>query len=94
VGHEKEMNNHQYSPDKAQVILNVSLEAGLGPRGGFKMDISEGDSAVVSQQSLTSFPIIPRLTPVLPCLEFSTPTLTFLVVPQPHSPPPLPLPII
>jgi len=30
----KEMNNHQYSPDKARVILDVSSEAGLGPRRG------------------------------------------------------------
>ena len=57
------------------------------------MDISEEGSAMVSQQSSTSFSIIPHSTPILPCLEFSTPTLTFLMVPQPHSPPPLPLPI-
>jgi len=58
------------------------------------MDISKGGPAMVSQQSLTSFPTIPHSTPILPCLKFSTPTLTFLVVPLPHSPPPLPLLII
>ena len=29
----KEMNNHQYSPDKLQVIEDESPEAELGPRG-------------------------------------------------------------
>jgi len=29
----KGMSNHQYSPDKAQVILDVSSEAGVGPKG-------------------------------------------------------------
>jgi len=50
------MSNHQYSPDKAQVILDVSSGAKLGPRGVLEMDISEGETARVSQQSLTSFP--------------------------------------
>ena len=35
--------------------------------------------------------IIPRHF-ALPCLAFSTPTRTYLVVPLPHSPPPLPPP--
>jgi len=56
VGHGKGMNNHQYSPDKAQVIKDESPEAGLGLRRGFEMDISEGGTARVSQQSSTSFP--------------------------------------
>ena len=51
-----------------------------------EMDISEGGTAGVSQQSSTSFPIIPQHL-ALPCLAFSTPTRTYLVVPQPHSPP-------
>jgi len=91
VGHGKRMSNHQYSPDKALVILDVSSEAGLRPRGGSEMDISRGGTTGVLQQSLTSFPIIPRHL-YLPCLKFSTPTRTYLVVPLPHSPPPLPPP--
>ena len=55
MGHGKEMNNHQYSPDKAQVIRDESPEAGLGPRGGSGWDISEEISADVLQQSSTSF---------------------------------------
>jgi len=55
VGHGKGMNNHQYSPDKAQVIMGESSEAGLGPRRGFEVYISEGGTAGVSQQSSTSF---------------------------------------
>jgi len=50
------MSNHQYSPDKAQVILDVSSGAKLGPRGVLEMDISKGETAGVSQQSSTSFP--------------------------------------
>ena len=42
MGHGKGMNNHQYSPDKAQVIKDESPEAELGPRGGFEMDITLG----------------------------------------------------
>jgi len=51
----KGMSNHQYSPDKAQVIKDESPEAGLGPREGWEQDISEGGTAGVSQQSSTSF---------------------------------------
>ena len=36
VGHGKRMNNHQYSPDKAQVIKDESPEAELGPREGWE----------------------------------------------------------
>ena len=56
MGHGKGMNNHQYSPDKAQVIKDESPEAELRPRRGLEMDISEGGAAGVSQQSSTSFP--------------------------------------
>jgi len=56
VGHGKRMSNHQYSPDKAQVIKDVSPEAELGPKEGWEQDISEGGIAGVSQQSSTSFP--------------------------------------
>ena len=48
MGYEKGMNNHQYSPDKARVIPDVSSEAELGPRGGLEMDISVGGTAGVS----------------------------------------------
>jgi len=95
VGHGKGMNNHQYSPDKARVIKDESSEAGLGPGEGSGWDISEGFFAGVLQQSSTSFLHHSSTlcsTMPLPCLAFSTPTHTYLVVPLPHSPPPIPVP--
>ena len=95
------MSNHQYSSDKATVIRDDRSEAegvikdeSSGRMGAKLEDITEGDWLEFHQQSQTSLPIIPLFaphvdlyTPILPCLEFSTPTCTFLVVPLPHSPP-------
>jgi len=39
VGHGKGMSNHQYRPDKARVILDVSSEADLGPKRDPRWDI-------------------------------------------------------
>jgi len=81
------MNNHQYSPDKAQVIVDESLEAGLGPRGGLEMDISERRTARVSQQSSTSFhhhsstscstmPCVLHTYPHMPCVLHTYPHIS------------------
>jgi len=78
------MSNHQYSPDKAQVIKDESSEAELGPKREWERDISEGGTAGVSQQSSTSFPyhsstssfIMPRVLHTYPHISRGT-TATF-----------------